>query len=89
MAVDHSQLYLGKAAMAEHATHSIPISTFDSYTENFADWVALFEDAVVLATNAPEDRKSDLFKMWLPLKLDTRSHDLYKNCNIQADTTCD
>ena len=73
--------------MAEHATHSIPISTFDSYTENFADWVALFEDAVVLATNAPEDRKSDLFKMWLPLKLDTRSHNLYKNCSIEADTT--
>ena len=45
--------------MAEHATHSIPISAFDSYTENFADWIVLFEDAVVLATNAPEDRKSD------------------------------
>ena len=56
--------------MAEHATHSIPISAFDSYTENFADWIVLFEDAVVLATNAPEDWKSDLFKMWLPLKLD-------------------
>ena len=67
--------------MGERATHSIPVTEFASDRESFDDWIALFEDAVVLATNAPADRKEELFRKWLPLKLDTRSRDLYKNCD--------
>ena len=68
----------------EQATHSIPVATFQSEVDNFDDWIELFEGAVELATNAPNDRKESLFKKWLPLKLDNRSCDLLKNCDITA-----
>ena len=70
--------------MAERTTHSIPVTEFASDRDSFDDWITLFEDAVVLATNAPVDRRADLFKKWLPLKLDTRARDLYKNCDTTA-----
>ena len=68
----------------ERATHSIPVDTFRSEEDSFDDWIKLFEDAVVLSTNAPEDRKEALYKKWLPLKLDKRTRDLLKNCDLAA-----
>ena len=67
--------------MAESATHSIPIGKFDSPTENFNEWVKRFENAVVLATNVTEEaQKLDLYRKWLPLKLDERGRNLLKIC---------
>ena len=68
----------------EQATHSIPVGCFQSEIDNFDDWIKLFEDAVELATNAPNERKETLFKKWLPLKLDKRTRDLLKNCDTTA-----
>ena len=67
--------------MAKRATHSIPISKFDSYTENFTKWVKRFESAVVLATNVTDEaQKLNLYKKWLTLKLDERGRNLLKIC---------
>ena len=72
---------LGKINMAKRATHSIPISKFDSYTENFTEWVERFESAVVLATNVTEEaQKLNLYRKWLTLKLDERGRNLLKIC---------
>ena len=70
--------------MAERATHSIPVGEFRSDQDSFDDWIKLFEDAVVLATNAQDDRKEELYKKWLPLRLDTRTRELLKGCDLTA-----
>ena len=71
----------------ERAAHSIPVDNFRSEQNSFDDWIKLFEDAVALATNAPDDRKEPLYKKWLPLKLDDRSRELLKNCTAAATWT--
>ena len=71
----------------EKAAHSIPVENFRSEQDSFDDWIKLFEDAVSLATNAPDDRKELLYKKWLPLKLDNRSRELLKNCTLAATWT--
>ena len=68
----------------ERAAHSVPVGDFQSEEECFDDWIKMFEDAVLLATNAPADRKEALYKKWLPLKLDKRTRDLLKNCTDAA-----
>ena len=68
----------------EKATHSIPVADFQSDVDSFDDWIRRFEGAVVLATNAPEDRKETLYKKWLGLKLDTKARELYNGCNQAA-----
>ena len=69
---------------AERAAHSVPVGVFQSEEECFEDWIKMFEDAVLLATNAPADRKEALYRKWLPLKLDKRTRDLLKNCTEAA-----
>ena len=68
----------------ERATHSIPITDFQSDVDSFDNWIKRFEDAVVLSTNAPDDRKETLYKRWLPLKLDTKARELYDGCDQTA-----
>ena len=71
--------------MAERPATSIPIESFRSDHDDFGEWIKLFESAVILATHATEEaRKHDLFRQWLPIKLDARSRDVYGNCTKEA-----
>ena len=65
---------------AERPATSIPVDVFRSDHDDFGEWIQLFENAVVLATHAADDRKHELFRQWLPIKLDTRARDVYRNC---------
>ena len=66
--------------MEERSTSNIPV---DPYVpgEDFNEWVKCFEDAVVLATRVEnEARKTALYEMWLPLKLDNHTRTLFRKC---------
>ena len=65
----------------DEPTSSIPVDAFNPETDDFQEWIALFEDAVVLATNVKnEARKKELFKTWLPLVLDERTRIMFRKC---------
>ena len=66
------------AIMAEKATSTIPIEKFKSGKDDFDEWVTLFEQAVLLATNAPAARHAALFLAWLPLSLDSSAKDVFR-----------
>ena len=65
----------------DEPTSSIPVDAFNPETDDFQEWISLFEDAVVLATNVKnEARKKELFKTWLPLVLDDRTRMVFRKC---------
>ena len=65
----------------DEPTSSIPVNAFNPETDDFQEWISLFEDAVVLATNVRnEARKKELFKTWLPLVLDERTRIIFRKC---------
>lgn len=72
------------AIMAERATSTIPIDKFKSATDDFEEWIQLFEQAVVLATNAPAARQPALFRSWLGLSLDPAAKDVYRQIPANA-----
>ena len=58
-------------ANRERGASSIPCPDYNSNEDNFDVWILTFENAVNVATNAQTAaRKQELYKMWLPLKLD-------------------
>ena len=66
---------------AERATSDIPIEQFRPGIDVFSEWIEMFQDAVELATGATDnDRKFELFKKWLPLKLDDQTRMAYRSC---------
>ena len=65
----------------DEPTSSIPINTFNPNINDFQEWISLFEDAVVLATNVKKEaRKKELFKTWLPLVLDDQTCIIFRRC---------
>ena len=65
----------------DEPTSSIPIDIFNPEANDFQEWITLFEDAVVLATNVKKEaRKKELFKSWLPLALDDRTRLVFRSC---------
>ena len=65
----------------DEPTSSIPIDAFNPDIDDFQEWISLFEDAVVLATNVKKEaRKKELFKTWLPLVLDERTRIIFRKC---------
>jgi len=65
--------------LRERAAHTIAIDKFVSGTDDFEEWVSLFEDAVDLGTNAQgADRKKVLYLKWLPFKLDKEALAVYR-----------
>ena len=73
------------AVNAEKAANSIPVDTFKFNVDDFDEWIDMFENAVILATNVTEEeRKKDCFKRWLPLKLDAQARSIYGNCKKTA-----
>ena len=67
------------AARVERATSDINVPSFDSLSDDFEEWVELFEKAVMLATNVRDDDSLHfLYKEWLPLKLDSSARAMFK-----------
>ena len=65
----------------DEPTSSIPIDAFNPDIDDFQEWISLFEDAVVLATNVKKEaRKKELFKTWLPLVLDEQTRIIFRKC---------
>ena len=63
------------AATHERGASSIPCPDYNSNEDDFDTWILHFENAVNVATNAQTDaRKQELYKMWLPLKLDKEAN---------------
>ena len=68
-------------AAPERTVTSIPCENFRSGIDDPADWFEIYESALVVATGVTDAlRKLFLLKTWLPLKLDARARDVYKNC---------
>ena len=68
--------------MAERAANNIPVEKFRPDLDDFDEWIGMFEKAVVLATNpADDDRKHELFKNWLPIKLDDATRMVHSGCS--------
>ena len=66
--------------MEERAANSIPVEQFET-GKDFDEWIEMFESAVTVATKVTElARKVELFKIWLPLKLDEQARMAYKGC---------
>ena len=63
----------------EKAASSISVKDFDSNTDDFDEWIELFEDSVVLATN-PQTlaRRHELYLQWLKQKLDAPARAVLK-----------
>ena len=79
---------LGAMARMERATSNVNVKDFDSKKDDFEKWVSLFEKAVMLATNVRErNQASELYKLWLPLKLDEHARGLLDT--IDANATWD
>ena len=71
--------------MGEKASSSIPVETFRPEVDDFDEWIVMFENAVVLACNPLNDaRKKELWRMWLPYKLDDSTRMIYNNCVKQV-----
>ena len=58
---------------------SIPVDTFRTGLEDLDEWFEIFENAVNLAMNpSTDERKSELCKAWLPIKLDAEARAVFK-----------
>ena len=63
----------------EKAASSISVKDFDSNTDDFDEWIELFEDSVVLATNPQTTaRRHELYLKWLKQKLDAPARAVLK-----------
>ena len=66
---------------AEKVANSLPIETFNPEQDDFEEWIARLEMAIVLATNVTDNKRKDqLCRDWLSLKLDDRSRIILGNC---------
>ena len=70
-----------KIMAAEKVANSLPIETFNPEQDDFDEWIARLEMAIVLATNVTDNKRKDqLCRDWLSLKLDDRSRIILGNC---------
>ena len=70
--------------MQEKPTANVHIDKFDANSDDFEEWVLLFETAVQLATNVTsQGTLYGLYKKWLPLKIDESA----RQSLAQADQT--
>ena len=60
---------------------SIPCNNFNSDVDHLPDFIPIFENACIVATNPSDDRKDSTFLQWFPIKLDKRARDLFKSIN--------
>ena len=87
LAANNQNLPPAPRAMAapERTVTSIPCDNFRSGIDDPADWFEIYESALVVATGVTDDaRKLFLLRTWLPLKLDARARDVFKNCTKVA-----
>jgi len=69
----------------DKATSTIPVDTFRTSHDDFDEWIKLFEQAVVLGTGVTEaDRKIQLWKSWLPYKLDDEARIILRSITTQV-----
>ena len=70
----------------ECGTSSIPCPDYDPKDHKFESWRKLFENAVDVATNAQDiARKYELYKIWLPLKLNRETKAIFDQVPPDAD----
>ena len=61
-------------AVTNERASSIPVDSFRSGVDDLDEWFEIFENAVKLAMNpSSDDRKWQLCKSWLPIKLDSEA----------------
>ena len=60
---------------------SIPCNNFNSNVDHLPDFIPIFENACIVATNPSDDRKDSTFLQWFPIKLDKRARNLFKSIN--------
>ena len=66
-------------AVTNERASSIPVDSFRSGVDDLDEWFEIFENAVKLAMNpSSDDRKWQLCKSWLPIKLDSEARAVYK-----------
>ena len=66
--------------MGDRPAHSLAVDRFDSSKDDFAVWIKMFEDAVILAHNVTDmTTLPALCKRWLTLKLDENARSVYAN----------
>ena len=58
---------------------SIPCDSFNSDVDHLPDYIPIFENACIVATNPSDTKKEDTFLQWFPIKLDKRARDLFKS----------
>jgi hypothetical protein len=76
----------------DKATSTIPVETFRTSHDDFDEWILLFEQAVVLGTEVTDaDRKVELWKSWLPYKLDDEARVILRSIttNVYAEVKAD
>ena len=60
---------------------SIPCNSFNSDVDHLPDFIPIFENACIVATNPSDDKKESTFLQWFPLKLDKRARNLFNSIN--------
>ena len=60
---------------------SIPCKSFNSNVDHLPDFIPIFENACIVATNPSDDKKESTFLQWFPLKLDKRARNLFNSIN--------
>ena len=69
--------------MGDRTVSQIAVERFQSDTDDFDEWVGIFQTAVNLAHNpADEAAKHELYKQWLPIKLDRHGRTVFTECDI-------
>ena len=58
---------------------SIPCDNFNSDVDHLPDYIPIFENACIVATNPSDAKKESTFLQWFPIKLDKRARDLFKS----------
>ena len=81
---------LRAAAMAnlnvDRPVTSIPCDSFNSDVDHLPDYIPIFENACIVATNPSDAKKESTFLQWFPIKLDRRARDLFKSI-VQTNKT--
>ena len=58
---------------------SIPCNSFNSDVDHLPDFIPIFENACIVATNPSDSEKESTFLQWFPLKLDKRARNLFNS----------
>ena len=58
---------------------SIPCNSFNSDVDHLPDFIPIFENACIVATNPSDGEKESTFLQWFPLKLDKRARNLFNS----------